>query len=110
MLSPAERAAMIYYVGDPGVALAKPRSTPGFMLTRAARASIYLHSRSLIVDQAPGGEGISKIELLKVQNRIAKRGYEANFIVLDCNPLVDFQQIKNIRLHFKQGYLLEAPK
>jgi len=48
--------------------------------------------------------------LLKVQNRIAKRGYEANFIVLDCNPLVDFQQIKNIRLHFKQGYLLEAPK
>jgi imidazolonepropionase-like amidohydrolase len=41
---------------------------------------------------------------------LLKAGYEANFIVLDGNPLVDFEQIKNIRLRFKQGYFLDAPK
>jgi len=40
---------------------------------------------------------------------LLKAGYEANFIVLDGNPLVDFEQIKNIRLRFKQGYFLNAP-
>ena len=41
---------------------------------------------------------------------LLKAGYEANFIVLDGDPLVDFEQIKNIRLRFKQGYFLDAPK
>jgi imidazolonepropionase-like amidohydrolase len=41
---------------------------------------------------------------------LLKAGYEASFIVLDGNPLVDFEQIKNIRLRFKQGYILDAPK
>lgn len=41
---------------------------------------------------------------------LLKAGYEANFLVLDGNPLVDFQQIKTIRLRFKQGYFLDAPK
>ncbi|MGH9841849.1 MAG: amidohydrolase family protein, partial [Blastocatellia bacterium] len=33
-------------------------------------------------------------------------GYEASFLVLDGDPLVDFEQIKNIRTRFKQGYFL----
>ena len=41
---------------------------------------------------------------------LLKAGYEANFIVLDGNPLVDFEQIKNIKLRFKQGYFLDAPQ
>jgi imidazolonepropionase-like amidohydrolase len=41
---------------------------------------------------------------------LLKDGYEANFIVLEGNPLMHFEQIKNIRLRFKQGYSLDAPK
>ena len=41
---------------------------------------------------------------------LLKAGYEANFIVLDGNPLLDFEQIKNIRLRFKQVYVLDALK
>ena len=41
---------------------------------------------------------------------LLRTGYEANFIVLEGNPLVDFEQIKNIKLRFKQGYFLDAPK
>jgi hypothetical protein len=37
-------------------------------------------------------------------------GYEASFLVLDGNPLTNFEQIKNIRLRFKQGYFIETPK
>ena len=37
---------------------------------------------------------------------LLKDGYEANFIVLDGNPLENFEQIKNITLRFKQGYSL----
>lgn len=35
-----------------------------------------------------------------------KTGYEASFIVLEKNPLVDFSGIKNIRYRFKQGYVI----
>ncbi|MGH9753709.1 MAG: amidohydrolase family protein [Blastocatellia bacterium] len=41
--------------------------------------------------------------------RIAE-GYEASFILLEGNPLQDFEQVKVIRLRLKQGYLLDAPK
>jgi len=36
-----------------------------------------------------------------------REGYEANFLVLDGNPLEDFSQIKNINLRFKQGVFLD---
>lgn len=39
-----------------------------------------------------------------------REGYEASFLVLDGNPLTNFEQIKNIRLRFKQGYLLNLRK
>lgn len=39
-----------------------------------------------------------------------KTGYEASLLVLDSNPLDNFEQVKNIKLRFKQGYLLEMPK
>jgi imidazolonepropionase-like amidohydrolase len=65
----------------------------------------------------------SNLELLKIwcedsprsifPNRkigLLKAGYEASFLVLDGNPLVDFEQVKNIRLRFKQGYFLDVPK
>ena len=39
-----------------------------------------------------------------------REGYEASFLVLDGNPLADFEQIKNIRLRFKQGYFLNLQK
>jgi imidazolonepropionase-like amidohydrolase len=65
----------------------------------------------------------SNLELLKIwcedtpvsifPNRkigLLKAGYEASFLVLDGNPLEDFEQIKKINLRFKQGHLLDAPK
>jgi len=64
----------------------------------------------------------SNLEMLKIwsedtpQNIFPKRkigqlidGYEASFLVLDGSPLVDFEQVKNIRMRFKQGYLLDLP-
>ena len=39
-----------------------------------------------------------------------REGYEASFLVLGGNPLENFDEIKNIRLRFKQGYLLDVPK
>lgn len=41
---------------------------------------------------------------------LLKDGYEASFLVLNGNPFLDFDQIKNIKLRFKQGYLLDVPK
>ncbi len=35
-----------------------------------------------------------------------KEGYEASFLVLGDNPLKDFAAVKDIRLRFKQGFLL----
>ncbi|MDT4966869.1 MAG: hypothetical protein QOJ64_1606 [Acidobacteriota bacterium] len=39
-----------------------------------------------------------------------REGYEASFLVLDGNPLTDIEQIKNIKLRFKQGVLLNTFK
>jgi Amidohydrolase family len=36
-------------------------------------------------------------------------GFEASFLVLDGNPLEDFEHVKQIRLRFKQGRVLELP-
>jgi len=36
-------------------------------------------------------------------------GYEASFLVLDGNPLEDFEHVKQIRLPFKQGRPLSLP-
>ncbi|MCA1626028.1 MAG: amidohydrolase family protein [Acidobacteria bacterium] len=65
----------------------------------------------------------TNLELLKMSCEVTPRaifpkrkigflreGYEASFLVLGGNPLVNFEQIKNIRLRFKQGYLLGTPK
>lgn len=41
---------------------------------------------------------------------LLREGYEASFLVLDGNPLTNFEQIKSIRLRFKQGYLLNLQK
>lgn len=41
---------------------------------------------------------------------ILKEGYEASFLVLEGNPLADFEQVKNIKLRFKQGYFLDSRK
>lgn len=41
---------------------------------------------------------------------LLRDGYEASFLVLNGNPLVDFEQIKNINLRYKQGYFIEMPK
>ncbi|HEY6403042.1 MAG TPA: hypothetical protein VI479_16605, partial [Blastocatellia bacterium] len=37
-------------------------------------------------------------------------GYEASFVLLDGNPLQDFEQVKAIRMRLKQGNLLDTPK
>ena len=39
-----------------------------------------------------------------------REGYEASFLVLDGNPLTNFEKIKNVGLRFKQGYLLDLKK
>jgi hypothetical protein len=36
-----------------------------------------------------------------------QQGYEASFIVLAGNPLENFDEVKNIKLRFKQGYFLD---
>lgn len=36
-----------------------------------------------------------------------REGYEASFLVLNANPIADFKNIKNIKLRFKQGYLID---
>jgi hypothetical protein len=41
---------------------------------------------------------------------LLRDGYEASFLVLDGDPLAKIEQIKNIKLSFKQGCLLETPK
>ncbi len=41
---------------------------------------------------------------------LLEQGYEASFLVLEKNPLEDFDEIKNIKLRLKQGYFLNAPK
>jgi imidazolonepropionase-like amidohydrolase len=41
---------------------------------------------------------------------LLREGYEASFLVLNENPLLDFEQVRNIRLRFKQGYFLDLPK
>lgn len=66
---------------------------------------------------------ITNLELLKMSCEVTPQavfpkrkigflrdGYEASFLVLDGNPLSDFEQIKNIGLRFKQGYVIEIPK
>lgn len=37
-----------------------------------------------------------------------REGYEASFLVLNGNPIENFERVKNIRLRFKQGFLLNA--
>lgn len=36
------------------------------------------------------------------------KGYEASFVVLSGNPIENFERVENIRLRFKQGFLLNA--
>ena len=38
-----------------------------------------------------------------------REGYEANFLVLENNPLLNFNAIKNIRFRYKRGLLLDFP-
>lgn len=38
---------------------------------------------------------------------LLRDGYEASFLVLDGNPLLNFEEVKNIRLRFKQGFELK---
>ncbi|MEJ7861077.1 MAG: amidohydrolase family protein [Pyrinomonadaceae bacterium] len=63
----------------------------------------------------------SNLELLKIwtedtpqtifpNRRIGRlqQGYEASFIVLASNPLNNFGEVKNIKLRFKQGHLINV--
>ena len=38
------------------------------------------------------------------------QGYEASFLVLNGNPIENFERVKNIQLRFKQGFPLKAPQ
>ncbi len=62
-------------------------------------ASSTLHTATVITPQ---------IMYPKRKIGILKEDYEASFLVLEDNPLVNFEQIRNIKLRFKQGYLLNA--
>ena len=65
----------------------------------------------------------SNLELLKMSCEVTpqaifpkrkigflREGHEASFLVLDGNPLTNFEEIKNIKFRFKQGYLLDLKK
>ena len=39
-----------------------------------------------------------------------REGYEASFIVLRGNPLTNFENVRDIHMLFKQGFLLGANK
>ena len=36
-------------------------------------------------------------------------GYEASFLALEGNPIEDLQNVRKIKLRFKQGFLLDVP-
>jgi hypothetical protein len=36
-------------------------------------------------------------------------GYEASFLALDGDPILNFESVRAIRLRAKQGILLDAP-
>ncbi len=38
-----------------------------------------------------------------------REGYEVNFLVLENNPLVNLEAVKNIRYRYKRGLLLDSP-
>ncbi len=65
----------------------------------------------------------SNLEMLKIRtedtpqaifpNRKVGRlreGYEASFLVLNGNPIKDFERVKDIRLRFKQGFPINAAR
>ena len=35
-------------------------------------------------------------------------GYEASFLALEGNPIEDLQNVRKIKMRFKQGFLLES--
>ncbi len=37
-----------------------------------------------------------------------REGYEASFLVLDGNPIENFERVKNIRMRFKQGFFINT--
>ena len=37
-----------------------------------------------------------------------REGYEASFLVVSGNPIENFERVKDIRMRFKQGFLLNA--
>ena len=39
-----------------------------------------------------------------------REGYEASFLVLNNNPLENFEYVKSVRLRFKQGYFIDVAK
>jgi imidazolonepropionase-like amidohydrolase len=99
--------------------------THNFALLKPLRAKFALGSDAFGRTPTSGAIAMSKLgmfdnlELLKIwcENTAAtilpgrkighlKEGYEASFLVLNGNPLKDFEQVKAIRFRFKQGEII----
>jgi imidazolonepropionase-like amidohydrolase len=69
----------------------------------------YFHDNKIFNDQTLLKIAVETTPQTIFPNRKIGRlrdGYEANFLVLDGNPLEDFNQIKNINQRFKQGVFI----
>ncbi len=73
----------------------------------------YLHDNKIFDNQTLLKIGVEDTPNAIFPNRkIGKLsdGYEANFITVSENPLINFETIKKINLRFKQGVFIEMPK
>ena len=97
-------------------------------LLHAARVNIAIGSDSYRVDSLPEAlylqslGALDNLALLKIWSETTvqtifphrklgflKEGYEGNFIVLDADPLADFANVTRVRLHVKQGQVIQLP-
>lgn len=69
----------------------------------------YLHDNGIFDDVTLLRVAVENTPQVIFPNRKVGRlreGYEASFLVLNGNPLENFERLKDIRLRFKQGFLL----
>lgn len=72
----------------------------------------YLHDNKIFDNRTLLRIAVETTPLTIFPNRKIGRlreGYEASFLVLEANPLIDFKAVKNIRWRFKQGFTPEVP-
>lgn len=71
----------------------------------------YLHDNRIFDDETLLRMAVETTPRTIFPNRKVGRlreGYEASFLVLNGNPVENFERVRDIRLRFKQGFLINA--